>query len=58
MKYNSGLFYGPIFIAFGLGLSISNVLPHTDGIYYLGTGFIISIIGMVVGRDAEVEVDE
>lgn len=47
MKYNSGIFYGPIFIALGLGLFLSKVLPHTDGYYYMAVGFIISIIGTI-----------
>ena len=55
MKYNSGLFYGPIFIAFGLGLHLSKVLPHTDGFYYLAIGFILLIIVVIFAKKGDSE---
>lgn len=50
MKYNSGIFYGPIFIAFGLGLYLSSVFPYTDGFYYMAIGFIVLIIGIIFAK--------
>lgn len=47
MKYNSGIFYAPIFIAFGMGLYLSKVLTHTDGFYYMAIGFVMLIIGII-----------
>jgi len=53
MKYNSGIFYGPIFIAFGLGLYLSKVLPHTDGFYYMAIGFVILTIGVIFAGEKQ-----
>lgn len=50
MKYNSGIFYGPLFIAFGIGLYLSKVLPYIDGLYYMTAGTIIFIIGTIFAK--------
>jgi len=55
MKYNSGIFYGPIFIAFGLGLFLSKVLPHTEGLYYMGIGFVVFIMGIIFAKGEKTE---
>ncbi len=52
MRFNQGLFYGPIFIAFGLGLYLSKNLPHTDGFYYMAIGFIVLIIAVLFANVA------
>ena len=55
MKFNQRLFSGPIFIAFGLGLYLSKNLPHTDGFYYMATGFIVLIIAVLFAKEVEDE---
>ena len=55
MKYNSGIFYGPIFIAFGLGLFLSKVLPYKEGIYYMVIGFIVVIMGILFAKGEQHE---
>jgi len=44
MKY---LFFGIIFIAFGLGVKLSQITKITDGLWFLGIGFLLLIISVI-----------